>query len=254
MKRTAFFKANNLEFANQQWSWCAVNHKRKVVVFGAFDHNTDGDDAIILDEEWQIGASGRKQPGYSDALLKIELIENHGYRLEIFDMVQGQEDRTSSPSKIAEIDERLRPAELIKIGRQWHAYRVGALSTSAPVQQKYFQPTFPEGQRKEIVAKAIERNPKARKVCVDYFGPVCQVCGIDFSIVYGEIGDGFIHVHHLDPLSLSEGVRETDPVKDLRPVCPNCHAMLHKQSPPYSIQELGEKMAQEKTRQAVVNS
>jgi 5-methylcytosine-specific restriction protein A len=29
-----------------------------------------------------------------------------------------------------------------------------------------------------------------------------------------------------------------DPVKDLEPVCPNCHAMLHRKDPPYSIEEL----------------
>lgn len=33
---------------------------------------------------------------------------------------------------------------------------------------------------------------------------------------------------------------QIDPISDLRPVCPNCHAMLHKKNPPYTIDELRE--------------
>ena len=62
-----------------------------------------------------------------------------------------------------------------------------------------------------------------------------------FSDVYGEIGDQFIHVHHLNPIS-ETGNTFTDPVSDLRPVCPNCHSMLHKKHPPYGIEELKELM------------
>jgi predicted HNH restriction endonuclease len=29
-----------------------------------------------------------------------------------------------------------------------------------------------------------------------------------------------------------------DPVADLRPVCPNCHAVLHRRIPAYSIEEV----------------
>ena len=35
---------------------------------------------------------------------------------------------------------------------------------------------------------------------------------------------------------------EVDPVKDLRPVCPNCHAMLHKQTPALNIEKLKEEL------------
>jgi len=31
---------------------------------------------------------------------------------------------------------------------------------------------------------------------------------------------------------------KVDPINDLCPVCPNCHAMLHRRSPPLSIDEL----------------
>ena len=54
------------------------------------------------------------------------------------------------------------------------------------------------------------------------------ICGFDFEKTYGEIGKGFIHVHHIVPVSeIGESYR-VDYEKDLIPVCPNCHAMLHR--------------------------
>ena len=61
---------------------------------------------------------------------------------------------------------------------------------------------------------------------------------MNFEAIYGAIGRDFIHVHHLIPLSEVGDTYEVDPIEDLRPVCPNCHAMLHKRTPPYSISEL----------------
>lgn len=98
-----------------------------------------------------------------------------------------------------------------------------------------------EGQVKEVLVDRRERDPALREACIEHFGAQCQVCDLDFGKRYGEdIGDGFIHVHHLRPLA--EGERETDPVEDLRPVCPNCHAMLHQVSPPLSIQDLRQRL------------
>ncbi|ACB84389.1 HNH endonuclease [Natranaerobius thermophilus] len=55
---------------------------------------------------------------------------------------------------------------------------------------------------------------------------------------YGEIGEGFIHIHHIVPIKNKGGNYTLDPVRDLRPVCPNCHAMLHREDPPLKIDEL----------------
>ena len=95
-----------------------------------------------------------------------------------------------------------------------------------------------EGAKKEIVVNSYERNREARNRCIAEKGCKCAVCGMDFEKVYGEIGQGFIHVHHIVPLSSIGKEYELDPVKDLIPVCPNCHAMLHRRNPPYSIDEL----------------
>ncbi len=95
-----------------------------------------------------------------------------------------------------------------------------------------------EGATKKITVNIYERNPEARQKCIELYGTDCYICGFNFEKQYGETGKGFIHVHHLKPLSEIGEKYELDPVQDLRPVCPNCHAMLHKKKPPYSIGEL----------------
>ena len=68
-----------------------------------------------------------------------------------------------------------------------------------------------------------ERDQKERKKCIAEKGLNCYVCGMNFKDVYGEIGQGFIHVHHIEFLSMNG----KDVSENLIPVCPNCHAMLH---------------------------
>ena len=98
--------------------------------------------------------------------------------------------------------------------------------------------TYYEGAKRTIVVNSYERNLKARSQCIARYRAICSVCKFDFEKKYGEIGSGFIHVHHLTPLEDIGEEYEVDPIIDLRPVCPNCHAMLHKKQPPYSIEEL----------------
>ncbi|MBJ6360362.1 DUF3427 domain-containing protein [Paenibacillus sp. MAHUQ-46] len=96
-----------------------------------------------------------------------------------------------------------------------------------------------EGAIKQVFVNIYERNPLARKRCIEHYGVVCSVCEFNFADHYGEIGEGFIHVHHLKSLREIGKEYEINPIKDLKPVCPNCHAMLHKRKPePYSIEEL----------------
>lgn len=101
-----------------------------------------------------------------------------------------------------------------------------------------------EGEGKEVLVNAYERDLAARRACIAHYGPVCRVCDLDFELVYGDIGRDFIHVHHLVTLASGGGVaRRVDCVRDLRPVCPNCHAMLHRTEPPCAIEDLRERMA-----------
>lgn len=98
--------------------------------------------------------------------------------------------------------------------------------------------TYTEGAKRQVRVNAYERNPKARAACLKEHGYECVVCAFDFEARYGKRGRGFIHVHHLKPLALTDGSYKLDPIADLRPVCPNCHAMLHRGQSVLSIDEL----------------
>ncbi|MFV0442884.1 MAG: HNH endonuclease [Planctomycetaceae bacterium] len=87
--------------------------------------------------------------------------------------------------------------------------------------------TLVEGAVRRITVNAYERNPEARKLCIEHYGAVCAICQFDFGVTYGPIADGFVHVHHLIPLSEIGTEYEVDPIHDLIPVCPNCHAVIH---------------------------
>jgi 5-methylcytosine-specific restriction enzyme A len=97
-----------------------------------------------------------------------------------------------------------------------------------------------EGATKTVVINAYERNPVARKRCLEYYGYNCAVCDFNFENVYGKLGENFIHVHHLIPLHEIQGEYEVNPIDDLRPVCPNCHSILHRRKPAFYIEELRE--------------
>lgn len=103
-----------------------------------------------------------------------------------------------------------------------------------------------EGSREQIYVNRYERNSRARYLCIARYGTMCMVCGFDFEQIYGEAGKNFIHVHHLIPLSEIQQEYQVDPEKDLRPVCPNCHAMIHRRNPPYSLEEVIEMIAKQK--------
>jgi 5-methylcytosine-specific restriction protein A len=97
---------------------------------------------------------------------------------------------------------------------------------------------FWEGATRRITVDAYERNPRARKACLAHHGHSCLVCGFSFEARFGKIGAGFIHVHHVRPLSEVGEEYEVDPIKDMIPVCPNCHSMIHQRKPAFSIEEI----------------
>ena len=101
---------------------------------------------------------------------------------------------------------------------------------------------YPEGATRTVSVNVYERSAAARSACIAQHGCSCTVCGFDFGAFYGELGAGFIHVHHLISLSKVDNDYTVDPVGDLRPVCPNCHAMLHRREPPLNVLELRERL------------
>jgi hypothetical protein len=105
--------------------------------------------------------------------------------------------------------------------------------------------TLFEGASSTVTVNAYERNAAARNLCIEHYGARCVVCKVDRGEHYGEAAEGLIHVHHVVPLSEIGERYLVDPIQDLCPVCPNCHAVIHHRSPPYSVDEV-RKMLEEK--------
>ena len=107
--------------------------------------------------------------------------------------------------------------------RYWSVGLVNTFPDEVPITAQ-----FSEGSVSQILVNRYERDPAARAACIAHFGYKCQVCSFDFEARYGEIGRNFIHVHHLVPLSDISAEYAVNPLTDMIPVCPNCHAMLHR--------------------------
>ncbi len=105
---------------------------------------------------------------------------------------------------------------------------------------------FREGAVRQVSINAYERNTVARKKCIEYYGTNCFVCDFNFGKEFGKLGEGFIHVHHLKPLSEIGEEYKVNPIEDMCPVCPNCHAMLHRHSPPLNIEQIKATLSQSK--------
>ncbi len=104
--------------------------------------------------------------------------------------------------------------------------------------------TVKEGAKKQIVVNAYERNPVAKSDCIKYYKYInkgklkCEICGFDFSSKYGIQFEDKIHVHHIVEISTIGKEYEVNPVKDLIPVCPNCHMIIHSKKPAYTPEEV----------------
>lgn len=125
----------------------------------------------------------------------------------------------------------------------WGSHFLACVLNLVPLEEN--EPEFdadltglPEGAVTRMEVNRYERNHLNRATCLQIHGHGCKVCGMSFDSVYGEIGQGFIHVHHTTPVSELGDSYRVNPITDLVPVCPNCHAMLHKRNPPLSINEL----------------
>ena len=100
-----------------------------------------------------------------------------------------------------------------------------------------------EGTTYTVTVNAFERNSTARSQCLAHFGYACACCSMTFASQYGDEFATFIHVHHLKPLSEVRGKYIVDPENHLVPVCPNCHAVIHSRSPPYTVLDVQSMLA-----------
>lgn len=97
---------------------------------------------------------------------------------------------------------------------------------------------LPEGAKTRVEVNRYERSPVNRAACIAAHGLRCKACGFDFEEFYGPIGNGYIEVHHTTPVSAMGGAYVVDPIRELAPLCANCHAVVHRRSPPLGVEEL----------------
>jgi len=112
---------------------------------------------------------------------------------------------------------------------------------------------YVEGAEHQVTSKRLERSQALRDKAIQIHGCRCAICCFCFKENYGPLGDAFIHIHHIERLA-DTGKRLVNPKTDLIPVCPNCHAMLHRRSPPLLPQELIKKIEETKDGSSILIS
>tara|TARA_B110000046_G_scaffold33942_1_gene36527 strand:+ start:17432 stop:18268 length:837 start_codon:yes stop_codon:yes gene_type:complete len=119
-----------------------------------------------------------------------------------------------------------------------HLMAVLSLLETKPIHYNLAEEGLPEGALERVAVNRYERSALNRKLCLKHYGAECRVCEFNFNNIFGKLGEGFIHVHHITPVSQLGDNYIINPIKDLIPLCPNCHAMIHKKNPPFTIEEL----------------
>jgi len=243
ISRRKFIESHGATCQNWTWSWSFINEARKQIIFGAWDVYKTDTRALILSEDWQIGPNGKKSSGYKQSRSHIDLVQNSGYELLTFPIIHAAANpkAINSPSKIKDFSPVLSRATLLQVGNSWYAHIGGAIVPLA--EEVDPSEALIEGAAVSVVINAYERNPVARAKCLAHHGYTCAACGFDFGMVYGQLGAGYIHVHHLVPVSSKGGAYIVDPLNDLVPVCANCHAVIHKVKPALTIAALKELIA-----------
>ena len=81
-----------------------------------------------------------------------------------------------------------------------------------------------------VLPQRIERRRDIAKKRKAQQGHTCRACGLQFTDLYGPLGQEFIEVHHLRPLAslaVDAAVRY-DLREDYAVLCANCHRMIHR--------------------------
>ncbi len=143
---------------------------------------------------------------------------------------------TSRPLEIDRNSDR----EICELALEWASRLVAAVVALLPLEPG---PTSAVGQEEgdayEMLVTRYERSHINRAACIAVHGVTCHACGFDFSLAYGPLGEGVIDVHHVQPVSTVGPGTVINPVKDLVPLCANCHRMAHQRRPaPYSVAEI----------------
>lgn len=97
---------------------------------------------------------------------------------------------------------------------------------------------LPEGALVRIEVNRYERDRRNRAAALVIHGYRCKACWLDMEQIYGPDAAGLIEVHHVTPVSQLGVDYIIDPATDLVPLCPNCHSVIHRRTPPFSVAEI----------------
>jgi 5-methylcytosine-specific restriction protein A len=126
---------------------------------------------------------------------------------------------------------------------QWTRRFAGLVFALVPVEETSLGAVenveaLPEGSVVRVEVNKYERSRINRAACIEIHGALCKICGFSFSKTFGPVGDGFIHVHHITAVSMLGPDYRVNPCTDLVPLCANCHAIAHKRTPPFTLDEI----------------
>jgi len=192
----------------------------KVFEGAHFDETRRDDTALYIDARFET----LLDPDMTEILRREHLHSGRLARVNWNTQASGM----SIPPEAAVELEALWAAHLSQLG-----YEPISLPDEVLAPEAYF-----EGATRQVSVSIYERNPRARERCIKHYGVRCSVCDFDFEAFYGEHGRGFIQVHHLIPLADIGREYCLDPIAHLRPICPNCHAMIHRGSKLLTIEAL----------------
>ncbi|MCY4100676.1 MAG: HNH endonuclease [Rhodobacteraceae bacterium] len=234
LSRKQFIQSQGATCINWYWSWSFINEDKREVIFGAWDDYVAEGKALIFSEEWN--NRNNPSPGYKQSREHIRLIEEEEYSLKIFKMINS-DDTGNGPRKIKDFEQKLYEKKLNYKDGEWFA--IDHDDQEIPLPEEVDIPyRYSEGTSIQIYVNSYERNKVARQRCLDHHGYKCKGCEFDFEKTYGSIGEKFIHVHHLKPIHSIKKEYQINPIKDLVPICPNCHAVIHRKNPPLTMDEL----------------
>lgn len=131
---------------------------------------------------------------------------------------------------------------------------VGGFTQLDPTDLDFADSEAVEGRLLLVSHRRRERDPrlrarKLRRNAADGHDLNCEVCGFNFSVTYGETGNGYIEVHHIRPLHDSGPT--TTRLDDLALLCANCHRVIHRARPWITPSALKFIVEQEGSRPAI---
>lgn len=235
MSRTEFMRSLGATCKNDNWSWSFIDEINKKIIFGAWEdlRSDDGKKVLILASSWRENVNGHKKNGYTQSIEHIDKILHEGYSLFTFSQTRHEKTTENGAARIKHFEKKIVRKYLTKKDGDWYATDEDCYSFTPEIESEYY-----EGEKHQRIATYYERDPKARKECIDKHGLSCGVCGFNFEEVYGSHGKNYIHVHHIVPLHTIGKRYKIDPIEDLIPLCANCHAMIHIGKEMKTVEEL----------------